>query len=229
MSLLEKRFLNRDTQNPEHVGAATLPYSDTHTIRDVLDPMLSPSITTEYVELTSTHISEKRCRLDNTVARINSVVVDVIDGTPQYYNRDFIVSEDSPNYVYWGGMTMEQYLAVGDVLRITYETEGVPVGVPGARSEEPVVVPAERIDADFTVTKTVSLLVDATSDVVMVSLPYAVDSKGIEVTIKHVAGDNGVLVVPYTDDTIDGNAELALDVSNVAYTLVCDGVAWYIV
>lgn len=229
MSLLEKRFLQRDANSPHHIGAATLPYSKTHTIKEAVDPLLAPSIETEYIELTDVHINEKRCRLENSVARRESVMLDVIDGTPQKYNRDFIVSEDSPNYVYWGGMTMEQFLEVGDTLRISYETEGVPVGVIGSPWAEGGLGPATPINTDYNVTESIVLTVDATADVVQVNLPYALDSKDMTVIVKHVAGTNGVLVAPYTGDTIDGADELVLDVSNVAYTLVCDGKGWYIV
>jgi len=233
MSLLSARFLNRKTTEPNHVGASTLPYSDTHSIRDVIDPLLAPSIVVEYKTLTSTHIAEGRVRLANTVARRDSVVVTVKNGIPQFYGTDFLVSEDSPNYVYWDGLELADRIEVGDIVMVQYESEGIPTGTPGVKDEPgggggfatPV-----KIYADHQVTGSETLLVDTVDDVVSVFLPEAAQAKDAVVIVKMVAGEHGVVITPFGTDSIDSVAnDLVLDIEHASYTLLCDGEAWYIV
>lgn len=231
MSLLKARFLDRNTTDPQHIGAATLPYSDTKSIRDVIDPLLVPSIVVERRELTALNISTGRLQLSNDVARRDSVVVTVKDGIPQFYEADFLVSEDSPNYIYWDGLALADRIAEGDMLMIQYETAGIPVGTPGIGENTGTgFAKPTRISEDRQVVGSETLLVDTTADVVTVYLPDATTSNGFTVIVKMVAGNNGIVISPFGTDMIDGEADdLVLDTGNASYTFVCDGEGWFIV
>lgn len=231
MSLLKARFLERDTTNPQHVGAATLPYSDTKSIREVLEPLLVPSIVVERRELTALNISTGRLQLSNDVARRDSVVVTVKDGIPQFYGIDFLVSEDSPNYVYWDGLALADRLAEGDMLMIQYEVAGIATGTPGVDDSKAAgFAKPQRISADRQVVGSETLLVDTSADVVTVYLPDVTTSEGFTVVVKMVTGENGIVISPFGTDMIDGVADdLVLDTGNASYTFVCDGEGWFIV
>lgn len=236
MSLLEKRFLLLNTENTNHVGAATLPYDSTRTIKDVLDPLINPGLRCEYITVDAAAIANKYVQLADAVAREGSVLVHPVGGVPQGIDKDFSVAVGKPSYINWAGLNLEQHLAVGDTLVVAYEVEGVPLGVPGETATDTPseggggFAPPEKVTTDYTVTTSATLLADSSTGLLTIDLPSAADSESVTLVVKKTAGMDDVVVSPYGTDTIDGSTEeLSLSVINTAVTLLCDGEGWHIV
>lgn len=85
--------------------------------------------------------------------------------------------------------------------------------------------------ATITVDSTMSMiLADATAGAVTVNLPAVASSKGRLITVKKVdSGGNAVTLDGAGAETIDGATTLATTTQWVAFTVWCDGTAWFAV
>lgn len=235
MAKLGKQWIDLNPASAAHLGSADLPHSSTLSVGAAIDALNTPGLHTEYFTLTPADITAKRVRLTLTCARRESAVVGVCHGPNQRYGVDFIVSADSPNYVYWDGLAMQEHLAAGDQIFVIYEVENQTLGTYSESGDTPTPAPSgmpstERIFDDYTVTKAVSLMVDTTAKGVYVQLPSASAHKDATVLIKIIQGGNDVTIAPQGADLIDqANEEIVIDEIGASYTLVCDGQGWFVV
>jgi hypothetical protein len=87
--------------------------------------------------------------------------------------------------------------------------------------------------AAYTATSTdVVILVDSTAGTVTVTLPTAVNIKGVWYFIKDWKGQsatNNITIATTAGQTIDGGATKVLNVAYVSYMVVSDGANWAII
>ena len=235
MAKLNKQWLNLDPAAVGYLGSADIPHSSGVSTGQAIDALNTPGLCTESFTLTATNILEKRVRLSHTCASRENIVMGVCYGPTQRYGVDFIVSADSPNYVYWDGLAMQDHLVEGDQIHVTYEVEnqilGTFAGTGGGDTPAPAGLPATvRVTDNYTVTKPVTLLVDTTEREVFVQLSPAATSKDFTVLVKILQGTHNAIIAPQGADLVDQhNEELAIEEVGASYSLVCDGQGWFLV
>lgn len=236
MSKLGKQWLNLDPAQPGHLSSGDVPHGASVSVGQAIDALNTPGLKTEYFTLTASDIAAKRVRLSRNCAGKESAVVGVCHGPTQRYGVDFVISADSPNFVYWDGLAMQDYLAEGDQIYVAYEVENQILGTfsdtgGGGDTPAPAGLPATvRVSEDYTVTKSVTLLVNTTAKEVFVQLPSVATSKDFTVLVKILEGANSVVIAPQGADLIDQrNEELIIEESGASYSLVCDGMGWFLV
>jgi len=235
MAKVGKQWLNLDPNSSTHLGSADIAYSSSLSVSQAIDGLNTPGLSTEYFTLSASDIAAKRVRLTLTCARRESAVVGICHGPNQRYGVDFIVSEDSPNFVYWDGLAMQDHLAEGDQIFVIYEVENVVLGTftEGGSSPDPAPagMPATvRVSDNYTVTKSVTLLVDTTARAVFVQLPPVATSKDMTVLVKLLQGGNDATIAPTGSELVDQhNEELVINEVGASYSLVCDGLGWFVV
>lgn len=236
MAKVGKQWVDLNPSSPNHIGSEIVPHRDGLSIGQALDALNTPGLNTEYFTLTAVDITAKRVRLSLTCAKRESAVVGICHGPNQRYGVDFIISEDSPNFIYWDGLEMQEHLAEGDMIFVIYEVENQVLGTFAGTGGEPV-VPAPsgmpvtvRVADDYTVTKAVTLLVDTTDRAVYVQLSPVATSKDTTVLVKLLQGANAITIAPQGADLIDqNNEELTIEEPGASYSLVCDGLGWFLV
>lgn len=77
----------------------------------------NPILFVEYVTLDSAAITAAQITLTHIPVKANQVVLDVISGSPQIYDDDFVVTGSTLS---WSGKSLESFLIVGDKLRVQY-------------------------------------------------------------------------------------------------------------
>lgn len=234
MSKVGRQWLDLDPSSATGLVSGSVAHNDSGvSVGQAIDALNSPGLKTEYFTLTAEHIAAKRLQLSGTCANRESTVVGICSGPNQRYGVDFIVSEDSPNFVYWDGLTLADHLVVGDAIFVVYEVEHQILGT----FSEAVVTPTPagmpstvRVSDNYTVTGSVTLLVDTTEREVFVQLPPVANSKDVTVLVKILQGSNAVVIAPQGSDMIDQvNEELTIEESGASYSLVCDGLGWFLV
>ena len=237
MSKLGRQWLDLDPSSPTGLKSGNIAHEQSGvSVGQALEALNAPGLKTEYFTLTAADVASKRVRLSLTCANRASTVVGVCHGPSQRYGVDFIISEDSPNYVYWEGLRLEDFLSEGDQIFVIYEIEHQILGTftdGGTTPVEPTPpgMPATvRVSDDYTVTKAVTLLVDTTAKGIFVQLPSVATSKDMTVLVKILQGTNPVTIAPQGAELIDqANEELIIEETGASYSLVCDGQGWFLV
>lgn len=86
-----------------------------------------------------------------------------------------------------------------------------------------------KTTASITVSSERTVLADATSGGITITLPTAASRRGVRITVKKIdATENTITLTPAGDDLIDGSAEAQILVPLVALQLLSDGEAWWI-
>eukprot|EP01029_Cantina_marsupialis_P017245 TRINITY_DN3867_c0_g1_i3.p1 TRINITY_DN3867_c0_g1~~TRINITY_DN3867_c0_g1_i3.p1 ORF type:complete len:974 (+),score=170.36 TRINITY_DN3867_c0_g1_i3:7805-10726(+) len=85
-------------------------------------------------------------------------------------------------------------------------------------------------NADYTATANdETLLADATTANMTITLPSATGNTGLKITIKRIDTSSNTLSISGNTATIDGQASVTMNVAWQAYTFQCDGTNWYII
>lgn len=237
MALITKKWLDLNPESPQRIGAETIPYGDKNvSVAQAIDALNAAGVRTEYITITADMLSAKKAALSAQCAAPERVVVGVACGLLQMYGVDFSVTTDAASAITWDGLGLDSKLTVGDKLIAVYEVAHQVIGTlniesggtgGGTAGGMPETV---RVSADYTVTKSATVLVDTTNKEVFIQLPAVSSSKDITVLVKLLRGGNSVVIAPLGADMIDQeNTELTIEELGASYTLVCDGQGWFLV
>jgi len=121
MSKIKKKWIDLDYNSNQSLKADNIPYNTSMTIKDAIDSIDTDNVMyQELVELDNEDIINKSINLDKTPRIPSNVSLFIINGGPQEYNVDYYVELEPIPVLKWDGKELENYLEVGDRLKILY-------------------------------------------------------------------------------------------------------------
>lgn len=121
MSKVKKKWIDLDYSSNQSLKAENIPYSIDLSIKDAIDNIDTDNVMyKELVELENEDVMNKYIELDKTPRLETNVSLFIINGGPQEYGVDYYVELEPTPVLKWDGMDLEDYLEVGDKLKILY-------------------------------------------------------------------------------------------------------------